>query len=195
MKKIHSLFYISLSLAFCWQSSSFADLPGPEAEIILKRPNRSFNHLQEFALEEEKIFVRKKNDPAAQWTEIQFEPGPLPFDIKADGANLMVRDAEGYLHYKKVLKEERSIRGVYSGTDISQTSKWKTQWYNLPVVRWIARWTTPNRADLRLRIPPDSQGWAVSHRGKYNRYFEDRQSKPRTLPLSFIISMRPHLSS
>lgn len=149
-----------------------ADLPSQGTQVVLKGNTLTFNHVNEYAISDQELFVRRRNDPSARWQRIESEPGSAPpIEIKADGANLMVRDTLNRIHYKKVLKEKR--RGeVYSYQDISLTSPWMPQWYSLPIISLFH----PVGAELHLQIPEGARDWAASHRGIYNRYFNNARN-------------------
>ena len=166
-----------------------AELPPTGSKIVLQTPHLTFNHIQEFALHEGAVYRRRKDLPAdhadSQWQAIPLEdseetnPPPIT-SIKADGANFMAK-AGSTIHYKKVLKESR-FAGHYSAKDIALTSAWAKQWYSFPLLRWGARLI--NRGDKHLQIPDGSRDWAMSHRGKYARYFDAvNGSKRWTFPM------------
>lgn len=149
--------------------------PPPKAPIHLKTPTQGFNHVDEFILHEKTIWVRPRNHPNAEWEMIYFDSQGgknYPLEIRVDGANLMAVDNDRNIHYKKVLKEKRDDHN-YSFTDTSSKDNWKAAWYSFPLLRRFYHLTTP----LRLKLPRDTLSWAISHRGKYNRYFEDARGK------------------
>lgn len=144
--------------------------------IGLKTATQTFNHVDEFILHDKAIWVRKKDEPDAEWEMIYFDAqgnDNFPVEIRADGANLMVVDNDRNIHYKKVLKESLDRKDNYSFKDLSRKDNWTAAWYSFPLLRRFYHLATP----LRLKLPEDSLSWAISHRGKYNRHFEDAKGK------------------
>ena len=159
-------------------TSTLAALPEQDHRIRLKSRNLTFNHVQDFAIDQQKVWVRARK-PATDWTEIPFDrvEDAAPVEIKADGANLMVRDAGDFIHYKKVIDESRSRSGEYSFTDISLSSHWIKNWFSFPIVSLFHMPCVNNR----LKLPEGVVSWASSHRGDYNHHFEDREGRPHSV--------------
>lgn len=150
--------------------------PPPKTAIRMKTSTQAFNHVDDFVLHEKAIWARPRNQPDAEWEMIYFDTQSgrnFPVEIKSDGANLMVVDNDRNIHYKKVLKEARNPKDQYSFTDICSKDNWKAAWYSFPLLRRFYHLTTP----LRLKLPRNTRSWAISHRGKYNRHFEDAKGR------------------
>ncbi|MCE5316499.1 MAG: hypothetical protein LLG04_03940 [Parachlamydia sp.] len=115
--------------------------------------------------------IANGRDPAAEWSLFYFDKigNAEPKEIKADGANLMVRDANNVIHYKKVLTERRDWRGQYHCKDTTTRDNWYDRWFSFPLIQNIYHLFQSKR----ITLPEGIISWAVSHRGKYNRYFED----------------------
>lgn len=148
----------------------------PKNPIHLKTATQTFNHVDEFILHDKAIWVRKKVEPDAEWEMIYFDAqgnDNFPVEIRADGANLMVVDNNRNIHYKKVLKESRS-KDEYSSKNLSRKDNWYAAWYSFPLLRRFYHLATP----LRLKLPEDCLSWTISHRGKFNRHFEDAKGHP-----------------
>lgn len=164
----------------------------PEIGLIeFKTKQHTFNHERDFVIHEGSLWTRERNQVEKPWELMYFEGGQNsePTEIQADGANLMVLDSHGTLHYKKVLKERRK-KGIYSATDYAMRDNWTKAWFSLPVVEKIVNLFNGNR---KLQVPGDAVGWAMSHRGIYTEYFEDRGGKKhREFPMVTSAYLVPH---
>lgn len=165
--------------------------PGDEP-ILLKTPKRTFNHINDYAIENDVIWVRRRGEqPNNPWKPLYFDGegnGDKPVSIDADGANLIVVDDKNFLHYKKVIKEYRPEQlaeeqkvnphllgktieqGKYLAVDKSTLNNWKEEWFSLPVVHYVVNVFKGKR----LKLPEDVRAIAISHRGRFNDYVEDK---------------------
>lgn len=177
--------------------------PRVDLSIEMKTAKASFNHVQEFVIKHGVIWERKRHSKDA-WTPIYFDgypKGVKPFALHADGANLIVLDKRGDVHYKKVLHEYRvsdllntkhkaanygrtllKKAGIklnehspiaYVAVDKATKNNWKEQWFSIPIAGAIV-----NLFDgKRLKLPKDIRAWSISHRGAYNNYYEDASNR------------------
>ncbi len=144
--------------------------PREDERLIFKSRTRSFNHVTEFALEDGILWARKIG--SNPWSPLYFD-GTNPEWIDCDGANLIVIDQERKLHYKKVLREYRAaaIRAAEDLTiDKTFKNNWKDHWFSLPYLSGLVNFF----AGKRLTIPEGIKSIAISHRGGYNNFVEDR---------------------
>src|SRR5262249_27105975 len=142
-------------------SSKHRTTPRPSpAPIALKSRTVTFTHTHDFAIHNDVIWTRRRNDlPGAiqgEWSPIYFPLGKVPKEIYADGANLIVIDQEHIVHYKKVVREYRAkevgkkpkiqaaLKGktlkpadTYIAIDKSSHNNWKSHWFSLPFVSKI----------------------------------------------------------
>lgn len=175
--------------------------PGAGETLSLKSKTRTFNHAQEFAIQDGFLWMRRRNTAAA-WEPIYFDGygrGKRPAGIDCDGANLIVLDEENTVYYKKVLKElrnradRRDIAAAdeqkllqsshitqndpsvpYIAVDKGGRDNWKEEWFTLPFLRMIVNaW-----AGKRLTLPASMRAWAISQRGRYSDYLEDQANRP-----------------
>lgn len=165
--------------------------PPPDHPIETKSSTRSFNHIQEFAIENGILWMRHRHSKD-QWKPVYFDgfaKGREPKSLSCDGANLVVLDDQNIVHYKKVLKEIRKTEvqkserpwleraGVnlehddYIAVDKGDRNNWKDKWFSLPFAHYIINLFTGKS----LKIPSDAKAWAISQRGRYNDYLEDQQ--------------------
>lgn len=147
-------------------------IPGDEP-IVIKSRTRTFNHVNEYAIHGGRIWFRPRLDSDRSWEPLHFD-GVYPVEIHADGANLAVLDHQNHLHYKKILDEKRK-GGSYSCTDLTKEHNWLDRWFTFPLVEKVYHLFHKKR----LQIPPETPSWAMSHRGIFNRYFEDARGKKR----------------
>jgi hypothetical protein len=158
--------------------------------IHLKSTTRTFNHIQQFAIEQGFLWMRLQKEDSL-WQPIYFdgfEKKHSPKSLDSDGANLIVLDETNAVHYKKVLKEFRpqdiqdsqrnwlEQAGVnlkedrYIAVDKGARDNWKDKWFSLPYLHHFVNLFT----NKRLRIPKNAKAWAISQRGRYNDYLEDK---------------------
>lgn len=149
-----------------WIGTSELRIP----EFFIKREDRSFNHVCEYAIHDHQLWVRSRGVESASWQKMPFDGQPV--SISVDGANLMVLDRNGEVHYKKVLRESRSD-SHYCFADKSSKENWKERWFTLPIVHYMVNWVTAKR----LKLPTDIRAWAVSHRGQFNSFAEDAHGR------------------
>jgi hypothetical protein len=164
--------------------------PPSDDPIELKSQTRAFNHVQDFAIENGVIWTRLRHH-YDKWRPIFFDgfaEGRIPKELDCDGANLVVLDDQNFFHYKKVLREfrhteisevnrDRFIRAgvdldkdTYIAIDKSERDNWKDKWFSLPYINQIVNLFI----ERRLRLPHSAKAWAISHRGRYNNYLEDK---------------------
>lgn len=161
----------------------------PIPEIVsLDHKTRTYtrNHLAEFAIESGEIWMRRKG---IEWRPIHYE-GKEPLLIDCDGANLIVVDEEGVLHFKKVFAEFRRgeipprklhhFTGInldqydYYSIDKSQIFNWRKRWFVLPLLGtlYYALGGSDPKIDLN-----DYHAVAISHRGKWCNHYENYASR------------------
>lgn len=164
--------------------------PPSDDPIELKSKIRAFNHVQDFAIENGVIWTRLRHHHD-KWRSIFFDgfaEGRTPKELDCDGANLVVLDDQDFFHYKKVLREFRHTeisevnrdrfikagvdldKDTYIAIDKSERDNWKDKWFSLPYINQIVNLFI----ERRLRLPHDAKAWAISHRGRYNNYLEDK---------------------
>ncbi len=134
--------------------------------VELKTEVSAFNHVSEFTLHEGVIWSRKRDIPGAEWQPIFFDGdliGTKPVRLSADGANLVVIDDRGVVHYRKVLSEGRGYMDIhnnpnlkrhlelhpeirihpkdedsYFAVDKTERANWQHSWYNFPILKHLA---------------------------------------------------------
>lgn len=157
----------------------------------LKSKIWTFNHVQEFTIKNGIVWMRLRHNEE-DWKPIYFDGfvnGLTPQSLDCDGANLIILDENNDVHYKKVLTDFRkhyitdknrewlAEAGVnfeedeYVAVDKGDRDNWKEQWFSLPYIRYVVNLFI---TDKRLKIPLDARDWAISQRGRYNDYLEDR---------------------
>jgi len=142
--------------------------------VVSKTETATFNHVNEYVLNEGKIWFKPKNSGAAEWKLMYFDgfsTNRIPVKISSDGANLVVLDDKNEYHYRKVLQEKRDSCGKYIYTDLSSKDNWFDCWFSLPVVGPVFNIFTGKR----LKKPDNCVRWAISHRGIYNDAFYDEK--------------------
>lgn len=161
--------------------------PNSDLVIDLKTDRQTFNHVSDYVIKDDVIWCRRR-EPKGSWEPIFFDgyPNSKPVTIDADGANLIVRDDRGDVHYKKVLKEYRKeevgpaknrhlkdevVDKDYIAVDKSTLNNWKSKWFSLPFINAIVNLF----AGKRLHIDPTSKSCVISHRGRYNNFIEDKE--------------------
>lgn len=162
--------------------------PDIQEKIITKTTKRTFNHINEYAIEDGIIYYRKRGVIEA-WRPIFFDgrEGDIPEEIDCDGANLIVWDNRRRVHYKKVLieyrKEELDLKKnphfkgksidfdnyEYFAVDKSANYNWKDKWFSLPLVNYLVNIF----AGKKLTIPENVKSIAISQKGRYCNYFTD----------------------
>ena len=165
-------------------------LPPPDAPIALKSDTRAFNQIDEYAIEGGCLWYRRKQNPPGKWQPLFFDgtlTNSTPQKISVDGANMVVIDDQGKVHYRKLFIEGRGVEeiaqrrftkhspdileraGMPSETEyfvIDKTSKsnWKPKWFSLPLVNRIINIFTGKT----LRA-----SGIISHRGRFNNGYYD----------------------
>lgn len=87
--------------------------------------------------------------------------------LMADGADLMLWDDKGYVHYRKVLKDKRSGKEdeFYEFVDkIEKTNYWYPGWSMTLVIL--------DHLSSRIQVPKNNQV-AMAHRGFWNSFVQD----------------------
>jgi len=87
--------------------------------------------------------------------------------LMVDGANLMLWDNKGFVHYRKVLKDKRSGKDdlLYEFVDkVNKTNYWFPGWSLTLVVL--------DHLSSRLQVPKNNQV-AMAHRGFWNSYVQN----------------------
>lgn len=126
-------------------------------------PFFTFNCVSYFKVEEGRI-LHKRISLEGHWEVI---PHPQMGDasiacIKADGANLVVFDSRGVVHYKKVVKEKRDGElGPYRFSVKALKDNWKKDWFTLPYLSTLLKVVCGGS----LRLDPNDS-IAISHRGE-----------------------------
>lgn len=147
--------------------------PPTGQRILIKGGTVTFNHLYDFCIHNNEVWYRKRNDLSDPWKNIPFDASSYYEElvsISADGANLMVQDNLGVIHYKKILQETRKGNAKeYAFNNICAANTWVKQWYCFPVLRLAPRVVCPTK----LKLPKGVTLWACSHRGRFNEYWED----------------------
>jgi hypothetical protein len=167
--------------------------PPLKESIILKSSTRSFNHVNEYAIESDVLWYRRISKPPQElcdWRPLFFDgvlTGRKPVKLSVDGANMVVIDDQGAVHYRKLLLEARkqdlfnkptfhhhlfkSAPGVLSKTDwayavIDKTQEvnWDPCWFSLPIVNRIVNVITGQRLFA---------SGIISHRGRFNEGYTD----------------------
>ncbi len=166
----------------------------PRDPIQMKTPTRTFTHIEEYAIENNFLWHRPRAqspEKVQEWKPLFFDGtsfGRTPTSLSADGANLVVIDDKGMVHYRKVLIEGRGYEQIqskqmqrhlrqhreieiekedtstYVAIDKSEKVNWKPCWYSFPVVNRIINLITGKK------LP--SSG-VISHRGRFTYGFED----------------------
>ncbi len=168
-------------------------IPPSDTRIEIPSKTHAFNHAQEFIIKDDIIWTRLRH--YSTWTPIYFDgfaEGRIPKEIDCDGANLVVLDDLGEFHYKKVLREFRITeiknqrrkqlaqadidfsQDTYVAINKSARDNWKDKWFSLPYISFIVNLFTKKR----LQLVPGATAWAISHRGRYNNYLEDKAQQP-----------------
>lgn len=167
--------------------------PSKEA-IEIKTKTHTFNHTHDFCLSERVIWCRLRNHTEDKWNPVYFthyKDQNTPESIFCDGANLVVVDESRTVYYKKILREFRNTEinqtnryrfpanldienSSYIAMDKSERNNWKNKWFSLPYLNLVLNLITGKR----LQLSPTAKAWAVSHRGVYNNYLEDRLRRP-----------------
>lgn len=157
------------------------DKPAPPniSDIPLISRTSTFNHTNFYVIHEGLIWTKIIHENDSEWTPIYFD-GTDPVEIKADGANLIVRDSKNRVHYKKVIREWRDKGDDrYCYADKSTKNNWKDKWFSLPVFNFIANIFTGKL----LQLPENTRGWAISHRSAYNNYQTDAIGQKHVEPV------------
>lgn len=175
--------------------------PSPDIKVERKTAKQTFNHVQEFVIQDDVIWERGVG--SKEWKAIYFDgfsKGEIPTEIHADGANLVVLDQNRTVHYKKILHEYRRAeledpqdkKAEYGrkmihvlGKDVeihshpyvvfdkAAKNNWKDKWFSLPFLSDLVNLFEGKR----IKIPADVLAWGISHRGRYNDYYEDKDGR------------------
>ncbi len=108
-------------------TATLSEAPSRTLRVVLDTDTQALNHLYEYVLHDGTIWYRATGtDEPGEWKSISFDSddGKLrPDSLRVDGANLMVRDQNGHVHYKKVLQEWRDSDGAYHYNDLNQVQQ------------------------------------------------------------------------
>jgi hypothetical protein len=154
----------------------------------IKSPTHTFNHTHEYLIKDGFLWFRRLGEKNFQPLYFDGFPHQAPILVDSDGANLIVIDNHHQLHYKKVLEEFRreevdSIHQSeiekmgfslddcpYAAFDVSDINNWQHVWFSLPVASTVVNIF----ANHRFTLPAHSRAVAISQRGRYNDYVEDK---------------------
>lgn len=144
--------------------------PNKDMSILLKTDKQAYNHVNEYTIENDKLWVRKR-ESKDDWKPIYFYKGLIPQKLSVDGANLVVTDQNNNVHYKKVVKEQLrdNASDIYYYHDKSFNNNWKDCWFNLPVIKHVVNLFTGKL----LQIPSDTKCFAMSQSGRFNHHRTD----------------------
>lgn len=149
--------------------------PNGEFEIPLRRKTAAFNHVKQFAISDGVIWHRRHGEK--EWEPLFFDgilENETPVQIDCDGANLIVIDDRNQVHYKKILREtEMNDKNLLFIQDKTEKDNWKEKWFALPILHHLSFLFMSKR----LTLPSDARAVAISHRGHYNAYMEDRAGR------------------
>jgi len=175
--------------------------PSRFSHIDIPSQTRAFNHINDYAIESGIIWYRRRvpkdDEPKDEWKPIYFDGGKnrKPVSIDVDGANLLVIDDAGDVHYKKILREyrvseigekkDRHLAGHqseienlnkddYVAVDKSDLNNWKDRWFSLPFVNVIVNLFAGKRLHIDTK---EAKSVAIAHRGRYNDYIEDAEGQ------------------
>jgi hypothetical protein len=155
--------------------------PPPFETVEIKSEKAGFNHINYYAINDNALWFKPKNQTNAKWESFYFDGmvnGTVPVELSVDGANLCVKDDEGYIHYKKVLKEQRfeeEGEQIYRYTDKTIKDNWKESWFSLPVVSFVVNCIKQIIfVSKRLKLDENIKSWGISQRGVYNWYYSDQ---------------------
>jgi hypothetical protein len=159
--------------------------------VRMKTPTASFNHVNYYAIANNKLWFKPIDKPEETWKEFYFDglsegkssDHTIPMSLSVDGANLVVIDNHHKVHYKKILKEAKRTIPIdassndiipdYACCDVTEKDNWKDKWFSLPIVSKIVNLFSGKR----LTISSDREQYIISHRGQFNRYYTDRAGK------------------
>jgi hypothetical protein len=151
--------------------------PPIEGHIEVDTKTQSFNHVSSYVIHDDIIWYKRRVDDYNQpinydWKPIFFDTRSSirPIELKVDGANLIVIDNFGEVHYKKIIKEKFNEKEhYYSIHDKSDKDNWKDKWFSLPILNRIVNIFTGKK----LHLPKFTKAFGIAHRGQYNHYIED----------------------
>ena len=85
--------------------------------IELTSDTCAFNHVFEFTIHQGVIWQRRRDPINNLWEPLFFDgelTGAKPVSLSADGADLVVVDDKGAIHYRKMLSEGRGFKDIPS---------------------------------------------------------------------------------
>jgi hypothetical protein len=166
--------------------------PDSSEIITIKSHDRSFNHSHEYAIEDNFLWFRKRGEK--DWQSLYFDgfsENEIPLFIDCDGANLIIKDNHHKIHYKKILEEFRNEELDYNkypelksaqalighepyvAIDTNNKNNWFKAWFTLPVLSSLVHLFQKKS----LHLSPSYKAVAISHRGRYNDFVEDKLFK------------------
>lgn len=169
--------------------------PPPYPIVKYKTDKTSFNHINYYAIHNDQLWYKPINEPQAKWEMFYFDglaKGSKPVRISVDGANLTVEDNQQRIHYKKVLKEKRLNKKLfkdvanekYQYLDKTIKNNWKDKWFTLPYINVFFNAIKQIRYDNKLlKLDDDIISWSISHRGQFNRHYEDLTGTPQPISI------------
>ncbi len=148
--------------------------PPVHGEVLIDTKVETSNHIASYIIHDDIVWTKSKMDQNAQWTPMFMDgyPEKKPIEIRADGANLMVVDNTGEVHYKKTIKEKR-IGDDYHYADKSTKDNWKETWFTLPGISKITNLFTVRK----LFLPNQTKAWAIGHRGQLTGGINDAKGR------------------
>lgn len=139
-----------------------------QKDITIKTKTESFNHLYQFVIHEKQLWFKSNGTTAWQRCYFDgFEEDRFPAELCADGANLVVVDDLGRVHYKKIAWEGRD-NGYHFRSKVKKDN-WKESWYTFPYISPFINFFLGKK----LTLLPGCRAWAISHRGQFNYYYKD----------------------
>ncbi len=83
--------------------------PPKDLTFSFKTDACTFNHVNDYVIHHGVIWYRRRGQTDQDWRVMYLEGNITPIVIQADGANFIAVDTDGYVHYRKVLKETLRI--------------------------------------------------------------------------------------
>ncbi len=164
--------------------------------IELPTDTSAFNHMFEFTIQSGILWHRRRDPVDNQWEPLFFDgerTGVKPVSLSTDGANLVVVDDQGVIHYRKILSEGRGYKDIYRSPSLRRHLKlhpeiqihkqdthsyfavdkiekpyWYTSWYNFPCLKRVVNAITGPKLISKGHI---------SHLGKYSYGYADANGK------------------
>ncbi|MEC7839107.1 MAG: hypothetical protein VX777_03595 [Chlamydiota bacterium] len=154
-------------------------------KTLIKTKTKTFNHLHDYALENDLVYYKPRNAGIEEWTPMYVPPGK-PVIIDSDGTNFSVevsrKSNETILFTKKVGTEKRcKLTGKYFCTNLNEKDNWRESWFNIPVISVIFKLPVMNFISClpspRRLINNGRYQFMISHCGVKHRYYIDPAEK------------------